>query len=92
MIFAVAFCVSDKMYNPLSGEELDMEKSSFVYFVLIIDFICIFIMICFINWLNRRYKQYTEVFDKRSVEMRDFSIEITNLPYDFEYGGKDLLL
>jgi len=74
VIFAVAFCVSDVIYNPLSGEPLNMQKSSFVYLILIIDFTCVFILICFINLLEKRYKEYSEIFDKRNVEIRDFTI------------------
>jgi len=48
--------------------------------------------ICFINMLERRYKQYALIFDKRNVEMRDFTLRISNLPNDYEYGGKDLML
>jgi len=92
VLFAVAFCVADKIHNPLSGAAMDWDKSSFVYLVLIVDFACIFMFICFINFLNKRFKEYSEVFDKRNVEMRDFTIEVENLPFDFEYGGKDLML
>jgi len=49
-------------------------------------------MICFINLLEKRYKDYAEIFDKMNVEMKDFTIEVQNLPLDHEYGGKDLML
>ena len=45
-----------------------------------------------INLLEVRYKEYAKVFDKRNVEMRDFTVEIYNLPADHLYGGKDILL
>ena len=48
-------------------------------------------MICFINLLETRYEEYSEVFDKRNVEIRDFTLDFTNLPKDFEYGGKELM-
>lgn len=51
--------------------------------ILIIDFVVVFLMICFINLLQHRYVQYSELFDKRNVEMRDFTIEVSNLPKDF---------
>jgi hypothetical protein len=60
--------------------------------ILIIDFLVVFLMICFINVLDRRYTEYADLFDKRNVEMRDFTIEISNLPCDHHYGGKQLQL
>lgn len=71
---------------------MGFEKSSFVYFLLIIDIASVIIMICFINILESRYVEYSKLFDKRNVEMRDFTIEVTNLPTEYEYGGKDILL
>jgi len=63
-----------------------------VYLILIVDFIVVFTTICFINLLDKRYREYADIFDKRNVEMRDFTIQVTNLPMDFEFGGKDILL
>ena len=90
VLFAVTFCVTDKIYAPFSGAEIPVAKSAFIFFVLIIDFVVVFTLICFINLLEKRYYEYSEVFDKRCVEMRDFTVEVTNLPFDFEFGGKDL--
>ena len=39
-----------------------------------------------------RYEEYAEIFDKRNVEMRDFTLEFSNLPFDHEFGGKELML
>jgi len=71
-----------------SGESTGTYKSEFIYTILVIDFLVVFIMILFINLLDRRYREYAELFDKRNVEMRDFTIEVQNLPYDIAYGGK----
>jgi hypothetical protein len=35
---------------------------------------------------------YTKIFNKGTVELRDFTIRVGNLPNDYEYDGKDLLL
>jgi len=32
------------------------------------------------------------LYDKRAVEMRDFTCRITNLPRDYEFGGKERML
>jgi len=48
-------------------------------------------MVWFINLLDARYEEYAEIFDKRNVEMRDFTLEFTDLPCDHQYGGKELM-
>jgi hypothetical protein len=45
-----------------------------------------------INLLEVRYKQYAELYDKRAVEMRDFTVRVDNLPSDYEFGGKEMML
>lgn len=91
VLFGVVFCVADQMYDP-SGQPMDMYKGDFVYVILTLDFIVIFLTIWMINLLEWRYKQYAKLYDKRAVEMRDFTVIIRNLPPDFEFGGKDLML
>ena len=91
-LFAVVFCVSDILYDPFSGEKMDIPKGDFVYIILGIDFLVILLSIWMINLLELRYKQYAKLYDKRAVEMRDFTVRITNLPRDCEFGGKDLML
>jgi hypothetical protein len=83
--------VADVIYNPLSGAPMG-RKDSFVYFILIIDFTCVFLFICYINLLEKRTFQYIEEYDKKNVEIRDFTIEATNIPPEFAYGGKNILL
>jgi hypothetical protein len=61
-------------------------------FVLIIDFICIVIFICFINGLETRALRYIRVYDQKNVEIRDFTIKVENLPVEMAYGGKDMML
>lgn len=88
----MAFCVADEINIPFSHEVLPFFKHEFTYFILGIDFFVVFFMICFINLLETRYEEYTEIFDKRNVEMRDFTLELSNLPLDHEFGGKELML
>ena len=92
MIFGVAFCVADKVYVPFTPTPFTFGKSQLTYFIVAVDFFVVIFMICFINLLEVRYLDYAEVFDKRAVEMRDFTLEFANLPYDHAYGGKDLML
>ena len=57
-------------------------KATFIYVLLVIDFISIFLIIWFINNLEYQMKRYHKCFDKRSVEMSDFTVKISNLPFD----------
>jgi hypothetical protein len=92
VILAVAFCVADKVYVPFSPTPFTFGKSQFTYFIVAVDFFVVIFMICLINLLETRYLEYAAVFDKRAVEMRDFTLEFANLPFDHAYGGKDLML
>jgi uncharacterized membrane-anchored protein YitT (DUF2179 family) len=69
-----------------------MTKYEFGEILFYIDIACILISVIMINLLEYRYKEYAEIFDKRSVEMRDFTVQIDNLPLDHEYGGTDIML
>lgn len=71
---------------------MSFSKYSFGYFLALVDVAMILCCIFLINLLEIRYEQYAEVFDKRNVEMRDFSVQIYNLPKDHKYGGKDIML
>jgi hypothetical protein len=92
VIFANALCIADKVYSPITNKEMSYGKSSFVYFMLFIDFLVIIISIWFIFFLFYRYKEYAKVFDDKNVEMRDFTLKFGNIPYDYIYGGKDIML
>lgn len=71
---------------------MSIKKGNFIYLVLAIDFIVLLTSIWFFGWLELKYKGYTKIFNKGTVELRDFTIRVGNLPNDFEYDGKDLLL
>jgi hypothetical protein len=73
-MFFVAFCISDQIYNPLNGKLLPFTKDKFTFVVLGIDFLVIIVTIFFFKLLEIRFNEYSELFDKRSVEMRDFAI------------------
>lgn len=73
-MFLVAFCISDQIYNPISGELLPFNKDRFTFVVLGVDFCVIIITMFYFKLLENRFEEYSELFDKRSVEMRDFAI------------------
>jgi len=92
VFFGVAFCIADKIYSPTSGEELGFPKQEFGFVMCVIDIFIILISIFMINLLEVRYKEYAKIFDKRNVEMRDFTVQLYHLPNDHTYGGKELFL
>jgi hypothetical protein len=51
VIFGVAFCVADQVYNPTSGALLPFNKQTLTYVILGIDFTCILITVLFIGLL-----------------------------------------
>ena len=69
-----------------------VKKYELIYFILLIDFICVAISIFFFWLLDRRYREYIMIFDKKAVEMRDFSLRFGNIPNDHLWGGKELCL
>ena len=61
---------------------MGFQKQTFGYFICFVDLIVIVSTIVLINMLEIRYKEYAKIFDKRNVEMRDFTVQIYNLPTD----------
>ena len=83
VIFGVALCVADEVNVPFTDQPLPFAKYQCTYLILACDFFVVFFMVWFINLLEARYEEYAEIFDKRNVEMRDFTVEINNLPQTF---------
>ena len=92
VIFGLSLCVTDYMFNPFTGEKAGFTKAEFSYVLVIFDAITILTSIWFINFLNVRMRQYRFEYDKCLTQMNDFTIKITNLALDIEYGGKEALL
>lgn len=71
---------------------MGFSKQSFGYLISAVDITCVILTVILINLLEIRFREYAKIYDKRNVEMRDFTVAIENLPVDQEYGGKDILL
>lgn len=57
VLFGVVFCVSDKMFDPFSGKEMEgYYKGDFVYVIILLDLVVILSTIWLINFLMWRYK------------------------------------
>ena len=74
VIFGVVFCLADKIYAPFTGEQMTLSKETFGILLSVVDILVVLSTIILINVLEIRYRQYAKVFDKRNVEMRDFSV------------------
>ena len=92
IFFGVAFCVADKVYNPFNGAILPWSKQELIYLIASVDLAVLIATTFVINFFEIRFREYAKVFDKANVEMRDFSVRLYNLPFDHQYGGKDLML
>jgi hypothetical protein len=55
VFFGVGFCVSDKVYHPLSGELLRMSKMDLGYWITLVDGIVVLASILAINLFHTRY-------------------------------------
>ena len=64
VIFGVALCVADRLYNPLNGERLSFTKAEFSYVLIVFDAIVVLTTIWFINFLSVRMRQYKDEYDK----------------------------
>lgn len=71
---------------------MSFSKYSFGYFISFIDITCVLLTVFMINLLEVRFREFAKLYDKRNVEMRDFTVAVENLPCDQAYGGKDILL
>lgn len=86
IIFAVAFCKADEIIG------WNVSKADFLRVIVAIDFVSIILLLIYLVFIRFRYKQFAEIFDKRNIEMQDFTIEVTNIPNDYMYGGKRIQL
>lgn len=71
---------------------MGFTKQDFGYAISTIDIICVLLTVILINLLEVRFREYAKIYDKRNVELRDFTVAVENLPCDPAYGGKDILL
>lgn len=84
--------MADKIYDPFSGEEAPFTKAEFSLVLIIFDAVVVLTTIWFINFLSVRMRQYRDEYDRCLTQMSDFTIKLSNLPLDIEFGGKESLL
>ena len=54
VIHATALCVSDEVFNPFTGNKMDIHKADFMYIVMGINFFCLIVSIFFFWLLETR--------------------------------------
>ena len=60
-------------------------KDSLGMIISFIDFLTILSLMVFIRCLKKSQKIYLEKFKAQTIELDDFTIEMQNLPFDYEY-------
>jgi len=61
-----------------------MKKEDLGLMVVIIDFIVILFFIYFVYFLNKKQDEYIELFQTQTIEMDDFTLELSNMPLKTE--------
>jgi len=74
------------------NRSVEVEKADFGIVVVFIDFICVFIFIFFTFFLEKRQREYADNFEAQTITMSDFTLELTNLPRDGFFNGKEQVL
>jgi hypothetical protein len=59
-----------------------MKKDDFGIFVVIVDFLVVVTLICFIYILDARQNEYINQYNNDTIMMSDYTIRIKNLPKD----------
>ena len=76
-------------YRHYKGNETQFSKTTkegLGFLISFIDFLTIISLILFIKCLKKSQKYYLEKFKAQTIELDDFTIEMKNLPFDYEYG------
>ena len=74
------------------NRSVEVQKKDFGIVVVFIDFICVFIFIFFTFFLESRQREYAENFEQQTITMSDFTLELSNLPRDGFFNGKEQVL
>lgn len=73
----------------VTTEYVKTKKESLGMLVSFIDFLVVISLMVFIKCLKKSQKIYLAKFKSQTIELDDFTIEMQNLPFDYEYGYDD---
>lgn len=71
---------------------LEYEKANFDVVIIVVDFLCIFILMAFVLFLEKKQNEFAMRFSQQSIEMDDFSLEFNNIPKDKFFRGNEHVL
>lgn len=82
----MAGCKQDTVRIKLGdGAVTEVQKNSFGIYVVLIDFLCVFIFIGFVQFLDNSQREYAARFEEETIEMSDFCVRFQNMPKDGEF-------
>jgi hypothetical protein len=89
VIIALAPCTQEQVTIHFmgAGEERKVNKSDFGIFVVLMDFLVIIILILFVNFLDKRQREFAEAFADQTIEMSDFCMRFSKMPKNSWYAG-----
>ena len=61
-----------------------MDKETISFLLVIIDIISMLFVLCFINILQKLQRDFSNLFDENTIEVRDFAIKIDKLPPSYK--------
>ena len=72
--------------------DLEISSSNLGIVLVYFDIASIFAFYLFTIFLKMRQEEYIDEFKKRSIEMSDFTICVSNLPPDIDFDGDEDIL
>ena len=90
VFLAQATCDPGNLNVPLLN--IPIPKDVFGICLVLVDFLVIVLIICFIYVLDLRQRQYIKQYKNQTMEMSDYTVRVKNLPNDFEYDGREEIL
>ena len=90
VFLAQATCDPGDLNVPLLN--IPIPKDVFGICLVLVDFLVIVLIICFIYVLDLRQREYIKQYKDQTMEMSDYTVRVKNLPNDFEYDGREEIL
>lgn len=78
-------CLTTEVHNPFTGSNI--SKDSLGGIVVFIDILIVISLCVFIQVLEAAQKKYVSNFKDQTIEMTDFTLRMSGLPFDKEFGG-----
>ena len=80
IILAIAGCIQETVQIEIEGFSQEVNKNDFGIFVVLFDFLVIFILMAFVGLLEKRQKEYVDKFCDETIEMTDFCMRFEGMP------------